>query len=153
MPPKGKEGEYGKGKQKKAPAAPGRTSPRKKKAAPAEDHSSDKESTHGAGAESDASQESVAQSQSGSQSQSLPQSQSESQSLSKRRRKEPEFPIDIMRKIASFYEGNPMFYDVSHESHKDTHLKDTKLLELSAEINVQGESIIYCEILNVFGIL
>ena len=129
MPPKGK-GESGKGKGKgkgKQPRVPQRKSPRKEAAPTEEPPSTDEENNHGA--ESDASQETATKSQTQN---------------SKRRRKEAEFPIETMKKIAAFYEGNPMFYDVSHESYKDSHVKDTKLLELGAEINVPGLIIIYC---------
>lgn len=118
MPPKGKESGKFKGKGKQ-PLVARRKSPRKKAASTEEPPMCSTDEENNSGAESETATKSQTQN-------------------SKRRRKEVEFPIETMKKIAAFFEGNPMFYDVSHESHKNNHLKDTKMLELSAEINVPG---------------
>ena len=50
-----------------------------------------------------------------------------------------ELSMEVMQEIASFYETNPMFYDCSHINFKNTKLKEKKVAELAAKIDVTGE--------------
>ena len=47
--------------------------------------------------------------------------------------------MDQMKKIASFFEGMPMFYDLADEHYKNTQLRDMKLAEFAKEVDLSRE--------------
>jgi len=50
-----------------------------------------------------------------------------------------DLPFQKMEQIASFYEGHPMFYDLSDENYKNNPAKESALAKFAGEIGLSGE--------------
>ena len=47
--------------------------------------------------------------------------------------------METMTKIANFFEGHPMYYDLADSHYKNTQLRDMKLVEFGQDIGLSGE--------------
>ncbi|XP_041479555.1 uncharacterized protein LOC121427283 [Lytechinus variegatus] len=130
-PPGSRKGKAPKKGKKAPPAVKTRTSSRKRSP----------EGEGGAsGTEEEPSEASDADSHS---SKSTSKSSSSSASTSRRAVGVPieEITPEQMQEIAEFYEGHPMYYDVGHENHKNTKLKDWTLDKFSEQIGLSVQAI------------